>query len=107
MQEFLELIEDIRFVGIDDFMDKKDYIKNKFNDFELNTRELYKWYFFYELCLLKDNILKECAWDYLHGKETYYKNEHITLEERYKEFCHRRDKVYGELDGQMSFIDIQ
>lgn len=103
MSEFLILIDDIRFVGIDDFMKNKDYIKEKFNTFDLDTREIYKWYFFYELSLLKDGILRECCWDYLHDIDTYYKGKKITLEERYLEFCNKRNKLLGEIEGQ---IDI-
>lgn len=107
MNDFLLKISDIQFVSIDDFMDKKDYIKERFNELDLSTKQIYKYYFFYQLCLIKDGILKECCWSYLHDQKVYYKNQEVNLEERYKEFCSRRKKIYNQIEGQLSFIDIQ
>lgn len=94
MNEFLDKINDIRFLGVDEFYVKKAYIKRKFEKMEHDDRELYKWYFFYQLCLLK-NPLKSLCWDYLEGKCNI---DDLTKE--YINFCDRRDRIcYAKFDN--------
>jgi hypothetical protein len=87
MQEFLVLIDDIRFENIDDLFIKKAYVREKYLKMSHNLRELYKWYFFYQLCLLK-NPLKSAMWDYLNNMDIGNK-----LNEEYINFCNKRDKL--------------
>ena len=89
MDEFLELISDIRFVEVDDFYNRKEYIKIKYQELDLNMQEIYKWYFYFQFCLLK-NPLKEMLWTYLNQSED--KSFNLELEHRYKLFCMGRKK---------------
>ncbi len=85
--EFMEYIKEMRFMNIDELFVKKNIVRDKFNDLNDNYREMYKWYFFYELCLLK-NPLKSLMWDYVCGRDVL--NE---LNIEYINFCNKRDKI--------------
>lgn len=87
MREFLIAIDDIRFDNIDDLFIRKAYIRDKYLKMDHNMRELYKWYYFYQLCLLK-NPLKSAMWDYLNDMDIGNK-----LNEEYINFCNKRDKM--------------
>lgn len=87
MKEFLLLIDDIRFDDIDDLFKKKAYVREKYLKMDFDAKELYKWYFFYQLCLLK-NPLKSAMWDYLNDMDIGNK-----LNEEYILFCEKRDKM--------------
>ena len=89
MEEFLELIEDIRFTTVDDFYKRKEYIKIRYFELNRSTREVYKWYFYFQFCLLK-NPLKELLWNYINEEKniTLEKN----LENSYNNFCKKRKK---------------
>lgn len=87
MKEFMTLIEDIRFENIDELFVKKAYIREKFSKLNLDMKELYKWYFFYQLCILK-NPLKSVMWDYLNGFDVGSR-----LNDAYILFCEKRDKL--------------
>lgn len=85
--EFMEYIKEMRFMNIDELFIKKNMVRDKFGDLNDNYREMYKWYFFYELCLLK-NPLKSLMWDYVCGRDVL--NE---LNIEYINFCNKRDKI--------------
>lgn len=87
MKEFMMAIDDIRFDNIDELFVKKAYIKEKYNKLSFDMKELYKWYFFYQLCLLK-NPLKSAMWDYINGFDVGSK-----LNDEYILFCEKRDKL--------------
>lgn len=83
----LKEIESIRFENVDDLFVKKASIKEKYLELEPKIKELYKWYFFYQLCMVK-NPLKELLWDYLNDKEVSDK-----LNIAYIDFCNKRDSL--------------
>lgn len=87
MKEFMLAIEDIRFDNIDELFVRKAYIKDKYLSMKQDMKELYKWYYFYQLCLLK-NPLKSAMWDYLNGFDVGTK-----LNDEYILFCEKRDKL--------------
>ncbi len=88
MNEFLVIINDMRFDNADDFFVKKAYLKKKYEKLDIDFKELYKWYFFYQLCIVK-NPLKEKMWDYLNDKCTS-----AILTQEYVEFCEKRERLY-------------
>lgn len=88
MSEFMIKIKDMRFLNADDFYVKKAIIKEKYKKLDYDDKEMYKWYFFYQLCMLK-NPLKTLFWNYLNSKNDNSKK----LNEEYIKFCEKRDKI--------------
>lgn len=88
MDEFMEKTKDMRFLNADDFYVKKAIIKEKYKKLDYNSKEMYKWYFFYQLCLLK-NPLKSMFWSYLNNKH----DKCDKMNEEYIKFCEKRDKI--------------
>lgn len=93
MEEFLKLIEEIRFNDPDEFFRKKIIIKEKYQKLDRSTKEIYKWYFYFQLCLLK-NPLKELFWTFLNEEVDvlFYSN----LNNEYRLFCNRRKRQMQE-----------
>ena len=83
----LKEIECIRFENVDELFVKKASIRDKYMNLDHKIKELYKWYFFYQLCLVK-NPLKELLWDYLNEKDVSDK-----LNIAYIDFCNKRDAL--------------
>lgn len=84
---FMQEIVDARFMNIDDLFARKNSIRQTFSMFDNPTKEMYKWYFFYQLCLLKDPLKSE-IWEYICGKDNV-----SIVEEEYDIFCKRRDRL--------------
>ena len=96
MTEFLERIKDIRFTEVDEFYKCKDEIKEKYQELDNETKEIYKWYFYFQLCLLK-NPLKEMLWTFLNMNcDIYFIAE---MSNEYRLFCRKRNKMY-EIDDE-------
>lgn len=96
MTEFLEQIKDIRFTEVDEFYKRKDEIKEKYQELDNETKEIYKWYFYFQLCLLK-NPLKEMLWTFLNMNcDIYFIAE---MSNEYRLFCRKRNKMY-EIDDE-------
>lgn len=96
MTEFLERIKDIRFTEVDEFYKRKDEIKEKYQELDNETKEIYKWYFYFQLCLLK-NPLKEMLWTFLNMNcDIYFIAE---MSNEYRLFCQKRNKMY-EIDDE-------
>ena len=90
MTEFLEKIKDIRFTEVDEFYKRKDEIKEKYQELDNETKEIYKWYFYFQLCLLK-NPLKEMLWTFLNMNcDIYFIAE---MSNQYRLFCRKRNKM--------------
>lgn len=67
----LKPLEDMYFVDAKSLYNKIDYIKIKYILLDRDYREIYKWFFFKQLCLLKDykdNPIKSNLWGYVVGK---------------------------------------
>ena len=96
MTEFLDRIKDIRFTEVDEFYKRKDEIKEKYQELDNETKEIYKWYFYFQLCLLK-NPLKEMLWTFLNMDcDIYFIAE---MSNEYRLFCRKRNKMY-EIDDE-------
>lgn len=66
----LEPLEDMFFTDVKELYENITYIQERFSNLERDYQELYKWYFFYQLCLLKDtkhNPIKSNLWNYICG----------------------------------------
>ena len=96
MTQFLERMKDIRFTEVDEFYKRKDEIKEKYQELDNETKEIYKWYFYFQLCLLK-NPLKEMLWTFLNMNcDIYFIAE---MSNEYRLFCRKRNKMY-EIDDE-------
>lgn len=95
MKDDLETIEMIKFTTPDEFYENKEEIKEIYKTLSKKGKEIYKWYFFYELCMLK-NPLKEMFWEYLNLDELdiYFVSN---LSNQYLLFCRRRNRQ-AEID---------
>jgi hypothetical protein len=88
MKEILEKMKEARFTTTDELYSKKDEIREVVQKYDNDTLEIYKWYFFYQLCLLK-NPLKELLWNYLiKDKISIMEKANLSIEyQKYKERC--------------------
>lgn len=89
MKEIMEKIKQISFISIDEIYERKDLARKMYAEFDLDTKEVYKWYYFHQLCLFnnKEGTIKLVMWDYICGK-----NVEKQLENVYKELNDRRKK---------------
>jgi hypothetical protein len=83
-------INGIRFSCVDDFMKRKEKIREKAKLLDDDAREIYKWYFYHQLCLLSQKFfeLKDLMWMYTIGE-----NVEIDLLHQYRIFCKKRSKI--------------
>lgn len=90
MTEFLEQIKDIRFTEVDEFYKRKEEIREKYQELDDGIKEIYKWYFYFQFCLLK-NPLKEMFWTYLNiNCDIYFMAD---MSHEYRLFCKKRNKI--------------
>lgn len=92
MDILMNKFENMRFLGLDDLFIKKKTIKKAYDELNFSEKEIYKWYFFYQLCLVrwrnKEKIgIKDAFWDYLNGKVSSE-----FLNSIYLEYCNYKDK---------------
>lgn len=90
MKDLLERIEKARFTTTDEIFTRRKEIREIVQNFDLDTLEVYKWYFFFQLCLLK-NPLKELLWTYIAKQNISLSEESDLCKEYrlYKERCKR------------------
>ncbi len=106
MKELLKRIEKARFLTTDELYENKEIIREEVQTYDYDTLELYKYYFFFQLSLLK-NPLKEKLWNYL-VKERLGINEEaeLALEYRlYKERCKRILQNQKKKDEEMGLTN--
>lgn len=100
MDKFLELISDIQFTTVDEFYEKREYIKQKYNKLDVGSKEIYKWYFYFQFCLLK-NPLKEMLWTYLNHEEYIFEEQ---MKIQYNIFCSKR-KIQKIIESQFDNLE--
>ena len=88
---FMDNISDIRFISTKDFYERRKSIRDSFRTLDANSKEMYKWYFYFQLCLLK-NPLKRKLWEYL-CKEHIDLMLESELSKEYRKFCFKCDKI--------------
>ena len=87
LDNFMLKIDHITFENIDDLYSRRDKIRNNYAILDFNEKQIYKWYFFYQLCLLK-NPLKKIAWEYVNGAD-----RDVEFYNCYKDFLVKRNKI--------------
>lgn len=89
IKDVLTPIEKMYFVDIDDCYKKIDSIKFYFERLNDDYKKIYKWYFFNQLCIVKDyknNAIKSIFWEYI-CNVTDYEN----VDYSYLQFCLYRE----------------
>lgn len=91
MKEIISKIEDISFVSYKELYENKEIIKKLYMLKDEDIKKIYKWYFYYQLCMLKP-YYKDSIWLWL--------NNDLDIEEvnkRYNEFNEIRNKISANL----------
>lgn len=90
MKEIMEKIGKISFLSIDEIYKMRKYARKVYATFDDDTKEVYKWYFYHQLCLLgnKRTDLKDYMWLYICGQ-----NVSQCLNKEYAKFCKSRKKM--------------
>ena len=90
MKEIMENIGVISFTSVDEIYNMKDKAREVYANLSMDAKEVYKWYFYKQLCLLstRKSNLKDYMWLYICGKPIENK-----LEEEYEKFCNKRAKI--------------
>lgn len=104
MRECLEVINELRFDDITDLYQRREEIKEKYLKMPLDYKELYKWYYFYQLCILNYS-LKSIMWTYLNN-ETYSSEINMDLSLEYSKFLKKKDKMLKIYRDEEEFDDI-
>ena len=89
MDRFLKEISDIRFTSVEELYKRRDEIRELYLWLDLSTKQIYKWYFYYQLCLVK-NSFKEALWEYLNGNDSLELQSRLAYE--WKVFNRRKDR---------------
>ena len=87
MKEILEVLAELEFIDTDECYECRDFLREKYALLTRDERKIYKWYFFYQLCILK-YPLKNALWCYICGEDNQDK-----LEEEYSKFCEHRESI--------------
>lgn len=91
MSEFYDSVQGLMFKDVDDLYARKMEIREKYAQLDYPTKQIYKWFFYYQLCLLR-NPLKRLLWDFINGsKELAIQLE---LPQEYRKFCKKRNRIY-------------
>jgi len=91
MNEFYASVQGLMFKDVDDLYSKKIEIREKYAILDYSTKQIYKWFFYYQLCLLR-NPLKRLLWEFISGSNELLIQLELTQE--YKKFCEKRNKIY-------------
>lgn len=104
MNEFYNNVQGMIFKNVDDLYAKKMQIREKFATLDYPTKQIYKWFFYYELSLLK-NPLKRLLWDFICGSKEL--SMQLELPKEYRKFCEKRKKIYPELEDDFKFDNYE
>ena len=90
MREIMLNIRLVTFQSIDEVYNNKEKFRDIVCSFDEETLEVYKWYFYHQLCLLnrKRDRLKDYMWEYLVGKDVL-----PDLTKEYRLFSNIKEKV--------------
>ncbi len=89
IKQIAQEIGEMEFSTIEELYEKKDFIREKYSKLDYNTGRIYKWYYFYQLCLL-DYELKSLMWDYICGVT----EEDLHLRLAYMDFKRKKEKYH-------------
>ncbi len=93
----INFMEDMMFINYDELYLKIDYVKSKFNGLQREQQEIYKWYFFSHLSILKDfkdNPIKSNTWEYICTSKVSREE----LDRSYRKLIEFREDLKGRED---------
>lgn len=88
--EILKPLEELYFIDVHELYESIEYIKSRYMMLPIDYKTIYKWFFFQQLCLLKEfkiNPIKTIMWEYINGKCSKK-----TMENSYKMWCEYQGK---------------
>lgn len=91
MSEFYDSVQGLMFKDVDDLYSRKMEIREKYALLDYPTKQIYKWFFYYQLCILR-NPLKRLLWDFINGSKEL--STQLELPHEYRKFCEKRNKIY-------------
>lgn len=98
MEEEIKEIEGMLFETIEEFYERREEIRNRYKEKEYKEKIIYKWYFFYQVCVLSYKM-KSVMWDYvcdIEGSEEkleqYYKIFKIKKENHHLKYLLEEEK---------------
>ena len=88
MREIMWNIREVRFTDVDEVYNNKDKYRTVISSFDSETLEIYKWYFYHQLCYIpyKRIKLKDLLWEYLMGCDNL---QYLDLEYRQYKNCNK------------------
>ena len=89
MKEIMEKIGLITFITIDEVYENRQKFRDIFLRLDQEAQEIYKWYFYHQLCLLsqKQYELKDLMWLYLCGE-----NVELDLHHEYRKYIEKKKR---------------
>ena len=104
MNEFYDSVQGLIFKDVDDLYARKMQIREKFATLDYPTKQIYKWFFYYELCMLK-NPLKRLLWDFICGSKEL--KMQLELPKEYHKFCKKRKRIYPDIEDDFKFDNFE
>lgn len=95
---FMEKIDGIRFGSIDEVYKRKEEIRKRYQRLDKESKEIYKWYYFYQLSLLKRMELKRLLWYYMNNSEEENKEIELELSNEYKKLKEDRKRMKKNIE---------
>lgn len=110
MKEIMEKIGKISFVSFDEIYEMRDLARKAYSLFDQDTREVYKWYYYHQLCIMKcskKEPLKDYLWLYISGINnlTKLKKEYDKFYKKNKKIREKEAKEDIE-EGQIDLFEI-
>lgn len=105
MDLFMKNISDIRFETVEELFNKKKYIRENYQKLDRNCQEIYKWYFFAQLCVVRRLQLKRAFWYYINSDgEDFGTNKYVFDE--YHKFIQEKRRICKKNAEEATFLDI-
>ena len=92
MKEIMEKIGQVSFVSFEEIYNMRDKAKEFYKNFDSETKEIYKWYYYHQLCIMKSckkEPLKDYLWSYIVGKD----NIKTKLKKEYDKYYKKTQKI--------------
>lgn len=90
------------FLTPNELYNKIDDIKEQYHNLDKEYKDIYKWFFFYQLCLLKDtkdNPIKSNFWNYINGVIT---KDVLNISYFYFVSCQKKIELNNSINTQIS-----
>lgn len=105
MDLFMKSISDIRFETVEELFSKKKYIRENYQKLDKNCQEMYKWYFFAQLCVVRRLQLKRAFWYYINSDGEEYSTNKYVFDE-YHKFIQEKRRVHKNNPEEDICLDI-